>query len=213
MTVVSVFAKTVGGIAGKARIYPDILQAAAKSLRAAEGDVISDSFATHAGDRLILLMVHKKGADVSSLRDSIFDAAQKQADGLGLFNNQTPDSAVSLEFSGGSQQFLLFVTGSDDAGFWNKIMTSEAGTAADTGIFLAKSEGEYPTTARRCEAFAKSSFLGVCPVSLCETGIMREYVTPVAGLGFSLFKGKLIGPVDLFDSALFDAARLTASHT
>jgi len=212
MSIVSVFAKTVGGIAGKARIYPDILQAAAKTLRAAEGDVISDSFVTHAGDRLVLLMVHKKNAPIEELRDKIFDAAQKQADGLGLFKNPTPDSAVSLKFEDGGQ-FLLFLTGSDDAGFWNKIMVAEAGTAFDRGIMLAKSEGEYESTARRCEAFEKSAFLGVCPVSLCETGIMREYVTPVAGLGFSLYKGKIIGPVDLFDSALFDAARLTASHT
>jgi len=212
MTIVSVFAKTVGGIAGKARIHPDIMQGASKALRAAEGDSISDSFVTHAGDRLILLMVHEKGADVEKLRDAVFSAAVKEADSLGLFKNNTPDSQISAKFDKDGGQFELFITGSDDNQFWNKIMMAESGVEKDTGILLCKSEGEFESTARRCEAFSKSSFLGVCPVSLCETGIVREYVTPVAGLGFSLYKGKIIGPVDLFDSALFDAARLTASH-
>lgn len=212
MTAITVFAKTVGGIAGKSRIHPDIMQTAAKTLKKAEGTTITDSYVTHAADRLILLIAHRPETDLTRLRDEIFATAQKTADEMGLFKNPTPDSAITLDFPEETGHFILFLTGSDTPDTWNKIMLAESGTAKDTGILLAKSEDPYETTARRCEAFAKSAFLGICPVSLCETGIMRTYVTPVAGLGFTLHNGKLTGPVDMFDTPLFDAARLTSSE-
>ncbi len=51
-TTVSVFAKPVGGICETTRVFPDILQTAAKMLKKAEGGILIDSFVIHTADRL-----------------------------------------------------------------------------------------------------------------------------------------------------------------
>lgn len=210
-TKISVYTKSVGGIAGRARLYPDILQTVSKALKA-DGDVFSDSFVTHVSDRLVALVVENK--DSSEIVKSAFAKAEKIADEKGLFKNPLPENSFSLEFEeSDGNQFVLFLSGSEDEKFWNNIFEKSESKSFGISAMLTFAEGRYESVAELCEKFADKTLneKGVCPVSLCETGSVRTKVIPVAGLGFSIHNGRLTGPVDLFDTSLFESARIRAS--
>lgn len=208
-TKISVYTKAVGGVCGRARIYPDILQTVSKALRT---DEITDSFVTHVADRLVALVVENK--DSEKIVRSAFQKAEKIADEKGLFKNPSPESKFTLVFSErDGEQILLFLSGSEDEKFWNGIFEKSESNASGISAFLCRAEGEFESVAELCEKFAGKNLneKGICPVSLCETGFVRTKVIPVAALGFSIHNGKLTGPVDLFDTSLFESARIRAS--
>ena len=60
-TTISVCALPLGGIAGSAAMFPDVLQKAAKVLKEAEGSLLTDSLVTHVADWMGLLGVHGQG--------------------------------------------------------------------------------------------------------------------------------------------------------
>ncbi|MDO5843697.1 MAG: fructose 1,6-bisphosphatase [Methanocorpusculum sp.] len=210
-TRISVYTKSVGGIAGRARIYPDILQTVSKALRA-DGEIISDSFVTHVADRLVALVVENK--DSAKIVRAAFEKAEKIAEEKGLFRNPSAESSFTLEFSElCGEQIVLFLSASEDEKFWERIFENSESSACGVSAFLCRADGEYPTVAELCEKFADKNLNenGICPVSLCETVFVRTKVVPVAALGFSVHNGKLTGPVDLFDTSLFESARIRAS--
>lgn len=210
-TKISVYAKSVGGIAGRARLYPDILQTVSKALKP-DGVVISDSFVSHAGDRLVALVVEK--SDAKDVVAAAFSKAQKISDEKGLFKNDAKESMLSFVFEERDcEQLVLFLSASEDDDFWSGIFEKSEYCEFAKSVALCRAEGEFPSVASLCERFADKSLneRGVCPVSLCETGAVRTKVVPVAALGFSFCGGKLVGPVDLFDTCLFESARLRAS--
>ena len=62
-TTISVIKADVGSFPGHSRTHPRLLEKAAEMLKAAEGDLLIDSFVTHCGDDLELIMTHTKGVD------------------------------------------------------------------------------------------------------------------------------------------------------
>ncbi len=62
-TTISLIKADIGSFPGHSRIHPVLLEKAQKMLSEAEGIVITDSFVTHCGDDLELIMAHKKGVD------------------------------------------------------------------------------------------------------------------------------------------------------
>jgi len=284
-TTVSVFAKPVGGVCGTTRVFPDILQTAAKMLKKAEGGILTDSFVTHTADRLVLIAVHDPDVLPDTLIAAVFSAAEEIAQKRHLFCDAAPMSVCRMTIpERANEPFLLFLAGSDvmpwgevmtpgrdpddacivdgvlllaraegefpsvaafceaapvsvcrmtiperanepfllflagsDVMPWGEVMTpgrdSDDACIADGVLFLARAEGEFPSVAAFCERFARRGLnqQGVCPVSLCDSSNVRTTVIPVVGLGFSLCDGRLAGPVDLFDTPLFDAPRFRAS--
>ena len=78
-TTISVCALPLGGIAGSAAIFPDVLQKAAKVLKEAEGSLLTDSLVTHVADWLVLVMVHGQGGAsplITALKDAAVAAAR-----------------------------------------------------------------------------------------------------------------------------------------
>lgn len=212
-TAVSIFAKPVGGVSGTTRVFPDILQTAAKMLKKAEGGILTDSFVTHTADRLVLIAVHEPDVHPDQLIDAAFSAAEEIAQKRHLFCGADPVSVCRMTIEERENEpLLLFLAGSETMP-WGEVMIPNQNTIADGVLFLTRAGGEFPSTAEFCERFARRGLnqLGVCPVSLCDSSNVRTTVIPVVGLGFSLCGGKLTGPVDLFDTPLFDAPRFRAS--
>ncbi len=216
-TAVSVFAKPVGGVSGTTRVFPDILQTAAKMLKKAEGGILTDSFVTHTADRLVLIAVHDPDVLPDTLIAAVFSAAEEIAQKRHLFCGLDPVSVCRMTIpERENEPFLLFLAGSDFMP-WGEVMVPDRcrddACIVDGVLLLARAGGEFPSTAEFCERFARRGLnqQGVCPVSLCDSSNVRTTVIPVVGLGFSLFNGKLTGPVDLFDTPLFDAPRFRAS--
>ncbi|MDO5845626.1 MAG: fructose 1,6-bisphosphatase [Methanocorpusculum sp.] len=219
MVAVSVYSKPLGGIAGRARVFPDVLQTIDRRLRAAKGAELSDFVVTHIGDRVVCLTVcaDENAAAAEALRTEAFADGETVAAARKLFKNPAPAAECRLMFpERESEEFVLLMTGSEDALFWSDIVSVSAGQAAGApSVMFCRTEGIFYPTAELLEMFAGRSVnaRGVCPVSLCEGGVVRTNVMPVVALGFSLGNGRLTGPVDLFDSPLFDAARMRASET
>jgi len=212
-TTVSVFAKPVGGICGTTRIFPDILQTAAKMLKKAEGEVLLDSFVTHTADRLVLITTHEPDVLPDQLVDAAFSAAREIAEKRHLFCDTAPVSFCRMTIEERENEpILVFLAGSDTIP-WGDILIPNENQIMDGVLCIARAEGEFPSTAEFCERFARRGLnqQGFCPVSLCDSSNVRTTVIPVVGLGFSLCQGRLTGPVDLFDTPLFDAPRFRAS--
>ena len=210
----SVFAKPVGGVCGQTRVFPDILQTAAKMLKKTEGSILLDSFVTHAADRMILVMVHQPTAPIESLKDEVFRAAEESGAKKHLFKNPAKVSSCSMTFEErDSEPVILFLAGSEKMP-WDEALPHSSNITSEGVLLLARAEGEFPSVSDVCEKFA-CPFLnakGICPVSLCDSSVVRTKVIPVVGLGFSLANGNLTGPVDLFDNPAFNAARFLASQ-
>ncbi len=217
MYTLSVFSKAVGGIAGRVRVYPDVLQAIDKTLRKAKGDVITDAVVTHIGDRVVCLTVceEEKVSELETLLNTAFVQAGEIAASRNLFRNPAPSALCSLTFSERvSETFVLLMAGSDDPLFWSDIVSVSPGQAAGApSVMLCRTEGSFSTTAELLEMFVvkEVSRRGVSPLSLCDAAVVRTKVVPVVALGFSMGGGRVTGPLDLFDSPQFDAARMRAS--
>ena len=209
-TAVSVFAKSVGGVCGTTRVFPDILQTAAKMLKKAEGEALLDSFVTHTADRLVLIAVHDPDVQLIA---AVFSAAEEIAEKRHLFCGPDPVSVCRMIIEERENEpLLLFLAGSETMP-WGEVMIQNENQIADGVLFLTRAGGGFPSTAEFCERFARRGLnqQGICPVSLCDSSNVRTTVIPVVGLGFSLCDGRLTGPVDLFDTPLFDAPRFRAS--
>ena len=218
MYTVTVYAKPLGGIAGCTRVYPDILQAVDKVFRNAKGSVLHDFVVTHIGDRVVSLIISDadRTAEAAAVVDSAYAVGEEIAKSRKLFINPSPASSLSLTFAEReAEAFVLFLAGSADADLWNGLLPAGENQASSAAsLMLCRTEGEFCTTAELLETFADESVSarGISPVSLCDSAIVRTKVTPVVALGFSLGNGILTGPLDLFDTPLFDAPRLRASQ-
>ncbi|HJJ29613.1 MAG TPA: fructose 1,6-bisphosphatase [Methanocorpusculum sp.] len=212
-TTISVYAIPVGGVCETTRVFPDILQTAAKMLKKEEGAALIDSYVTHAADRLVLMMTHNSDVLPEPFIAEVFLAAQEISAKRHLFCGNDPVSLCRMTIEERENEpLLLFMAGSDVIP-WGEVMIPNQNTVANGVLFLTRAGGDFPTTSEFCERFARRglSEQGVCPVSLCDSSNVRTTVIPVVGLGFSIWNGKLTGPVDLFDTPLFDAPRFWAS--
>lgn len=136
-TTVSVIKADVGSFPGHSRTHPKLLEIAAMSLREAEGSLITDSFVTHCGDDVELVMTHKKGKDhpeIHSLAWDIFSKCAKLAKKMKLYG--AGQDILSDSFSGnvkgmgpgvaeiefaerGSDPILIFMADKTVPGAWN----------------------------------------------------------------------------------------------
>lgn len=85
---ISVIKAEIGSLAGTSRIHPELLEHASRMLKNAEGDLLIDSFVTHAGDDLELIMTHRNGVDdpeIHGLGWSVFLECTEIAKKLHLF--------------------------------------------------------------------------------------------------------------------------------
>ena len=214
MYTVTVYSKPLGGIAGCTRVFPDVLQAVDKVFRKAKDNILHDFVVTHIGDRVVSLIVSE--GDVEEVIKEAYAVGEEIAEKRKLFKNPAAESLISLTFEEReAESLVLFLAGSSDNEFWNGLIPEgENQTAATASVMLCRTKGDFCTTAELLETFAdeKTSLRGISPVSLCDSAIVRTKVTPVVALGFSLGNGMLTGPLDLFDTPLFDAPRFRASQ-
>lgn len=128
-TTISVCALPLGGIAGSAAIFPDVLQRAAKVLKEAEGSFLTDSLVTHVADWLVLVMVHGEGGAsplVTALKDAAVAAAAETAGKRRLFSRNEKPVMCGLSFAEReSEPFVLFLAGARAPKFWNPVLLSQ----------------------------------------------------------------------------------------
>lgn len=126
VTTISVYALALGGIPGSARIFPDVLQKAAKVLKEAEGSLLTDSLVTHVADRLVLVMVHEQGGAsplIQALKDAAVAEASAVAQGRRLFRRDVPPVQLGLSFEEReSEPLVLFLASSDAERFWSSAL-------------------------------------------------------------------------------------------
>ncbi len=133
----SVIKADVGGFPGHSRTHPHLLEKAAKMLREAEGDLIIDSFVTHCGDDLELIMTHSRGVDAPAIHElawSVFLECTETAKDLKLYG--AGQDLLSDAFSGNvkgmgpgcaeiefeerkSEPILIFLADKTEPGAWN----------------------------------------------------------------------------------------------
>lgn len=216
MTTLSVYAKSLGGIAGEVRVFPDVLASVDKALRKEKGHSISDFVVTHIGARVVVLLVYpdEKEQEAADTLWNAFIEAESSAKSRNLFRSAAKPSYCRMQFEEReAESFVLCLAGSADAGFWKFLQVPEDQSASAASVLLCRTGGIFCTTPEFLELFAAkdANEKGICPVSLCDAAVVRTKVTPVAALGFSLGNGILTGPLDLFDHPAFDGARRRAS--
>ncbi|MDD1656222.1 MAG: fructose-1,6-bisphosphatase [Methanomicrobiales archaeon] len=136
-TTISLIKADIGSYPGHSRIHPELLEKAAKMLKDAEGKVIIDSFVTHCGDDLELIMTHTKGEDNPQIHKLAFDiftacaalAKEKKLYGAGQDILSTAFSGnvkgmgpgvAEMEFEErGSDPVLCFMADKTEPGAWN----------------------------------------------------------------------------------------------
>jgi fructose 1,6-bisphosphate aldolase/phosphatase len=134
---ISVIKAEIGGLPGNSRVHPELLEQASRMLKNAEGDLLIDSFVTHAGDDLELIMTHRNGVDdpeIHGLAWSVFLECTEIARKLHLFG--AGHDILSDAFSGNvkdmgpgcaeleceereSEPLLIFMTDKTRPGAWN----------------------------------------------------------------------------------------------
>ncbi len=72
-TTISVIKADVGSFPGHSRTHPKLLEKAAKMLKDEEGKLLIDSFVTHCGDDLELIMTHTHGVDNEKIHRLAWD--------------------------------------------------------------------------------------------------------------------------------------------
>jgi fructose 1,6-bisphosphate aldolase/phosphatase len=72
-TTISVIKADVGSFPGHSRTHPKLLEKAARLLRDQEGKLLIDSFVTHCGDDLELIMTHTHGVDNEKVHKLAWD--------------------------------------------------------------------------------------------------------------------------------------------
>jgi fructose 1,6-bisphosphate aldolase/phosphatase len=134
---VSVIKADVGGFPGHSRTHPHLLEKATKKLKKAEDEIINDSFVTHCGDDLELIMIHTKGEDspeIHGLAWNVFLECTEVAKDLKLYG--AGQDLLSDAFSGNvkgmgpgcaemefderkSEPVLIFMADKTEPGAWN----------------------------------------------------------------------------------------------
>lgn len=85
---ISLIKADIGSLPGHSHTHPMILEKAARMLKEAEGKLLIDSFVTHVGDDLQLLMTHQRGEDDSQIHElawNIFVACAEMAKEMKLY--------------------------------------------------------------------------------------------------------------------------------
>jgi fructose 1,6-bisphosphate aldolase/phosphatase len=136
-TTVSMIKADIGSFPGHSRIHPQLLEKAQKMLKEQEGKLLTDSFVTHCGDDLELIMTHMKGVDspeIHKLAWNIFAECAKLAKSMKLYG--AGQDLLSDAFSGnvkgmgpgvaemefeerGSDPLLCFMADKTEPGAWN----------------------------------------------------------------------------------------------
>ncbi|MDD1701790.1 MAG: fructose-1,6-bisphosphatase, partial [Methanoregula sp.] len=136
-TTVSVIKADVGSFPGHSRVHPKLLEKAALMLRAEEGKLLADSFVTHCGDDLELIMTHSRGVDnekIHKLAWNVFTECTKIAKSLKLYG--AGQDMLAEAFSGnvrgmgpgvaemefeerGSDPVMIFMADKTEPGAWN----------------------------------------------------------------------------------------------
>jgi fructose 1,6-bisphosphate aldolase/phosphatase len=136
-TTVSLIKADIGSFPGHSRIHPQLLEKAQKMLSEAEGKIITDSFVTHCGDDLELIMAHTKGVDnpeIHKLAWTVFTECAALAKKMKLYG--AGQDILSDAFSGnvkgmgpgvaemefeerGSDPLLCFMADKTEPGAWN----------------------------------------------------------------------------------------------
>ena len=136
-TTVSIIKADIGSFPGHSRTHPKLLEKAAQMLKEVEGTIINDSFVTHVGDDLQLIMTHTKGEDNSEIHElawNIFLECAKLAKEMKLYG--AGQDLLADAFSGnvkgmgpgvaemefeerGSDPLLVFMADKTEPGAWN----------------------------------------------------------------------------------------------
>jgi fructose 1,6-bisphosphate aldolase/phosphatase len=136
-TTVSVIKADVGSYPGHSRTHPRLLEQAARMLKEQEGKLLTDSFVTHCGDDLELIMTHTRGVDnpeIHKLAWDVFISCTAIARELKLYG--AGQDLLSDSFSGnvkgmgpgvaemefeerGSDPVLIFMADKTQPGSWN----------------------------------------------------------------------------------------------
>ena len=136
-TTISIIRADVGSFPGHSRTHPKLLEKAAKILRDEEGKLLIDSFVTHCGDDIELIMTHTHGVDSEKVhklaRDTFTEctaiAKSQKLEGAG--QDITPDTfsgkasspgpgAAEMEFEEReSDPVLVFMADKTSQGAWN----------------------------------------------------------------------------------------------
>jgi fructose 1,6-bisphosphate aldolase/phosphatase len=136
-TTISVIKADVGSFPGHSRTHPRLLERATEMLKEAEGDLLIDSFVTHCGDDLELIMTHTMGVDNRQIhelawntfmectriakelklygagQDMLFDAFSGNVKGLG-------PGCAEMEFDERkSDPVLVYLADKTEPGAWN----------------------------------------------------------------------------------------------
>lgn len=136
-TTISVIKADVGSFPGHSRTHPKLLETAAGILKDAEGSLLTDSFVTHCGDDLELIMTHTHGSDhpeIHRLAWEIFRKCANLAKEMKLYG--AGQDLLSDAFCGnvrglgpgfaemefeerGSDPVLVFMADKTEPGAWN----------------------------------------------------------------------------------------------
>jgi fructose 1,6-bisphosphate aldolase/phosphatase len=136
-TTISVIKADVGSYPGHSRIHPKLLEKAQQLLREQEGSLLIDSFVTHCGDDLELIMTHTHGVDnkkIHKLAWDVFMECTKIAKSLKLYG--AGQDMLADAFSGNvrgmgpgvaemefgereSDPVLVFMADKTEPGAWN----------------------------------------------------------------------------------------------
>ncbi|HOP67206.1 MAG TPA: fructose-1,6-bisphosphate aldolase/phosphatase [Methanoregulaceae archaeon] len=136
-TTISLIKADVGSFPGHSRTHPRLLEKAAQMLKEKEGTLLIDSFVTHCGDDLELIMTHTRGEDdpeIHGLAWSVFMECANIAKEMKLYG--AGQDILSDAFSGnvkgmgpgvaemefeerGSDPVLCFMADKTEPGAWN----------------------------------------------------------------------------------------------
>ncbi|HUH78472.1 MAG TPA: fructose-1,6-bisphosphate aldolase/phosphatase [Methanoregula sp.] len=150
-TTISVIKADVGSYPGHSRTHPRLLEKAQKMLKEEEGRLLVDSFVSHCGDDLELIMTHTRGVDnekIHALAWDVFVECTKIAKELKLYG--AGQDLLADAFSGNvkgmgpgvaemefteraSDPVLVFMADKTEPGAWNfflyKIFADPSNTA------------------------------------------------------------------------------------
>jgi len=136
-TTVSVIKADVGSYPGHSRTHPKLLEVAARMLKEAEGGLLTDSYVTHCGDDLELIMTHTRGEDDEEIHKLAWDvfmecariAKEMKLYGAGqdlladAFSGNVKGmgpGVAEMEFEErGSDPLLVFMADKTEPGAWN----------------------------------------------------------------------------------------------
>ncbi len=136
-TTISVIKADVGSYPGHSRVHPKLLEKAQKMLKEEEGKLLIDTFVTHCGDDLELIMTHVHGVDnekIHKLAWDVFTECTKIAKNMKLYGagqDMLADAfsgnvrgmgpgVAEMEFEErGSDPVLVFMADKTEPGAWN----------------------------------------------------------------------------------------------